>query len=61
MGEMGSIINKVQPGQKAYTENLDELADRGLPIYQWIGKEAGVAADKVKDMASKGQISSKMF
>lgn len=61
MGDMGSIFNKVQTGQRAYTRELEQLSDRGLPIYQWLGEEAGVAADKVKDMASKGQISSEMF
>lgn len=61
MAEMGSIVNKVQTGQKAYTENLEQLSDRGIPIYQWLAKEAGVAAGEVKDLASKGEISSEMF
>lgn len=61
MSEMGSIINKVQTGQTAYTEDLDQLADRGLPIYQWLAKEAGVAASEVKGLASDGQISSEML
>lgn len=61
MSEMGAIVNKVQTGQKAYTENLEQLSDRGIPIYQWLAEEAGVAAGEVKDLASKGEISSEMF
>lgn len=61
MSEMGSIINKVQTGQTAYTEDLEQLADRGIPIYQWLGEEAGVAAGEVKKLASDGQISSEML
>ncbi|MCU7356692.1 tape measure protein [Enterococcus dispar] len=61
MSEMGSIMNKVQTGGKAMTENLEQLSDRGLPIYQWLAKEANVAASEVKDMASQGKISSEMF
>ncbi|MED3650605.1 tape measure protein [Heyndrickxia sporothermodurans] len=61
MSEMGSIINQVQTSQVAYTDNLNQLADRGIPIYQWLGKEAGVAAADVKKMASDGKISSQMF
>lgn len=61
MSEMGSIINKVQTGQVAYTDDLNQLADRGLPIYQWLGEEAGVAADQVKELASEGSISSEML
>ena len=61
LGEMGSILNKVQTGQTVYTEDLDQLADRGLPVYQWIGEAAGVAASDVKQLASEGKISSEML
>lgn len=61
MSEMGSILNKVQTGQTVYTEDLEQLTDRGLPVYQWIAEEAGVAASEVKKLASEGQISSEML
>ena len=61
MSEMGSIINKVQTGQQAYTDDLNQLADRGLPIYQWIAKEANISAGEVKKFASEGKVSSEMF
>ena len=61
MSDMGSIINKVQTSQVAYTDNLNMLADRGLPIYQWLADEAGTTAAAVKDMAKEGEISSDMF
>lgn len=61
LSEMGSIINKVQTGQTVYTEDLEQLADRGLPVYQWLAEEAGVAASEVKQLASDGQISSEML
>src|SRR5699024_4446164 len=61
MSEMGSIFNKVQTAQRAYSGDLNQLADRGIPIYQWLADEAGVTAEEVRDMASDGEISSKMF
>lgn len=61
LADMGSIFNQVQTGQTAYTDDLNQLADRGIPIYQWLAQEAGVAASEVKDLASKGKISSEMF
>lgn len=61
LSDMGRIINQVRTGQKAYTDDLNQLADRGIPIYQWIGEEAGVAAGDVKKLASDGKISSQMF
>jgi len=61
LNEMGSIFNKVQTAQRAYTGDLNQLADRGLPIYEWIGEAAGKSADEVRDMASRGEVSSEMF
>ena len=61
MSDMGSIFNKVQTAQRAYTGDLNQLADRGLPIYQWIGEAAGKTAEQVRDMASDGKVSSEMF
>lgn len=61
MSEMGAIINKVQASQRAYTEEINMLADRGIPIYQWLADEAGISANAVRDMASDGEISSEMF
>lgn len=59
--EMAGIFNKVQTSQRAYTGDLNMLADRGIPIYQWLAEEAGVAEDAVYDMASNGEISAEMF
>ncbi len=56
-----SIINKVQTSQISYTDDLNQLADRGIPIYQWLAEAAGITAAQVKEMASEGQISSQMF
>ncbi|QGW24263.1 MULTISPECIES: tape measure protein [unclassified Dietzia] len=61
LGEMGRILNQVQTGQSAYAGDLSQLADRGIPIYQWIADEAGIAASEVKKLASTGQISSEML
>ncbi|MED1603653.1 peptidoglycan DD-metalloendopeptidase family protein [Alkalihalophilus marmarensis] len=61
LGEMGSIINKVQTSNKAYNGELQQLSDRGLPVYQWLAEEAGVAEDAITTMASNGQISSEML
>lgn len=61
LSEMGSILNQVQTGQAAYTDDLNQLADRGIPVYQWLAKEAGVAASEVKGLAAEGKISSEML
>ncbi|TWS27264.1 tape measure protein [Tsukamurella conjunctivitidis] len=61
LSEMGSIFNKVQTGQSAMTDDLNMLADRGVPIYQWVAKEMKISAGEVKKYAEKGKIDSATF
>ncbi|KAK9680666.1 Tape measure protein [Popillia japonica] len=61
LADMGHVFNQVQTSQTAYTDDLNQLADKGLPIYQWLAEEAGVAASEVKQLASEGKISSEML
>lgn len=61
MGEMGGIFNKVASLGKAQNDVLQQVADKGLPIYQALGKQMGMTADEVFDAASKGKISFEQF
>lgn len=59
--EMGNIFNRVQTSGRAYTMELNLLADRGIPIFQWLADAAGVSTDAVREMAKEGEISSQMY
>lgn len=61
LGEMGSILNKVTTSNKAYNGELRQLADRGLPVYEWLADEANTTSDAIFDMASSGAISTEML
>lgn len=61
LGEMGGIINKVTTSGKVYTENLNQLSERGLPIFQWLQDEYGVSADRLRDMVRRGEVDSGTF
>lgn len=61
MGDMGYIMNKVQASGRATNQELGMLAERGLPVYEWLAKESGKTADEIFNMASRGQISSEML
>lgn len=61
LSEMGQIINKVQTSGTAYTMEITQLADRGLPIWQWLAKEMGVAQSEMKDLVSEGKIDSATY
>lgn len=56
MDEMGGIYNKVASIGKAQNDVLQQVADRGIPIYQSLADELGVTTDEVFKMASAGKI-----
>lgn len=56
MDEMGGIFNKVATQGKAGNDTLQQMAERGIPIYQWLADETGHTAEEIFDMASKGEI-----
>jgi tape measure domain-containing protein len=61
LNEIGSIFNKVQAKGKAYTEELNQLVDRGLPVFTWLQEEYGVSAEAFSDMVSDGEVDAETF
>lgn len=61
MDEMGSIMNKVTSSGFAMTDNLNQLADRGIPIFQWLQDEYGVTSEELRKMVSKGKVDAETF
>lgn len=61
MGEMGAIFNKITTSGKIQSEELNQLSDRGIPIFQMLADEMGVAAQEVRKLATQGKISSAIF
>lgn len=59
--DMGAIFNKIQTGGKATRMELNQLADRGIPIFQWLAEEIGVSGDALDKMVSEGKISAEVF
>lgn len=59
--EMGSIYTKVAGNGKASNAELQQVADRGIPIYKALGDQLGKTNSEVFDLASKGKISFKQF
>lgn len=59
MEETGSVFNKVAATGKAYTDNINQLSDRGLPIWQALADKLGVTTDEVREMASKAKSTSR--
>ena len=61
LSDMGSIFNKVQTNGKAMTDDLQMLADRGLPIFTWLQDEYKVSGEQLSKMVQSGQVDAATF
>lgn len=61
LDEMGSILNKVWTSGKVGTEELNQLADRGIPIWTKLAESYGVSGDELRTMVSKGKVDAESF
>lgn len=61
MRDMGNIFNQVAAQGKAHNDILEQVANRGIPIYTALAKVLHTTGDNVFDMAKKGKIGLKEF
>lgn len=61
LSEMAPILNKVVTSQRAYTAEINQIADRGLPIWTKLQEAYGVTADELRDMVSRGEVDAETF
>lgn len=59
--EMVRQYAQVQQAQVAYTEDLNILQDRGIPIYKALGEVMGVPVYQVKKLASQGKVTADVY
>jgi tape measure domain-containing protein len=59
--ELTRQMSQVVQAGVAYTEDLNILQDRGVPIYKAIAEQLGVDVGAVKMMASKGKLTSDIY
>ena len=61
MNEMGAIFNKVSTSGIIQAQELNQISDRGIPIFQMLAEQMNVSAQEVRALASEGKISSEIF
>lgn len=61
MDEMGTIFNRVAANGKVTTMEMNQLADRGVPIWQYMSKETGKSVEDVRKAISAGEIDLQTF
>ena len=59
--EMTRQFSQVQQAGYAYTEDLNILGERGVPILEELAKQTGTTTAEVKKMASEGKITAEMY
>lgn len=59
--EMTRQMSQVRQAGVAYTEDLNVLQDRGVPIFKAIAEQQGIMVKDVKKMASEGKLSSDIY
>lgn len=61
MGEMGAVFQKVWANGKITTSEMNQLADRGVPIWQFLSQAMGVSNEALREMIEKGEVTADMF
>lgn len=61
MEDLGRVMNNVTTLGAAYNDSLQILAQKGLPIYDWLAEKLGVTTAEVKKLASEGKVSAEVF
>lgn len=61
MDDMGAIFNKIAANGKVTTQEMNQLADRGVPIWQYLGESIGVNNEQLRKMISAGEVTTSMF
>ncbi|MDU7067152.1 MAG: tape measure protein [Clostridium perfringens] len=59
--EMVRQYAQVQQAQVAYTEDLNILQDRGIPIFKALGEVMGVPVSQVKKLASQSKVTADVY
>ncbi len=54
--DLAFVYGQIRTQQTAYTEDLNQFASRGIPIFDLLGDQLGIAASEVKKFASTGKI-----
>jgi len=56
LGMMGRNLGQIQANQKAYTRDLMQFANQGIPIYQELALVMGTSTQHVRELAEEGKI-----
>ena len=56
IGDMIYLFGQIKTQGRAMTQDLNQFANRGVPIFDEVAKAMGVTKDQVKKLAEEGKI-----
>jgi len=59
--DLSLVMNQVRSQGKAYTQDINQIASRGIPIWQGLQEVYGVTRDKLSEMVRDGEIDADHF
>lgn len=57
IGDLAAIYGKVQQKGKLFAEELNQLAERGIPVVALLAQQFGVTEQEVRKLAEQGKVS----
>lgn len=54
--DVGGILNGVIATQRVYTDDLNQLSNRGLPVFSWLQDQYDVTGEKLAQMVADGKV-----
>lgn len=57
IGELAAIYGKVQQKGRLFAEELNQLAERGIPVVALLAQQFGVTEQEVRKLAEQGKVS----
>lgn len=57
LGDLSPVMGQMAAGSRLYTEDLRQIQERGLPVFQWLADSMGVTQEVAREMVSAGQVS----
>lgn len=61
MDDMSSIYGKIATANRAQTTEINQIADRGIPIWAKLAEQYGVTQEELRKMVSAGQVDAQSF
>jgi tape measure domain-containing protein len=61
VSDISFVFNQVQAAGRAYTQDLNQVVARGIPIWALLADQYQVNTTELRDMVSAGQVDSKAF